>query len=953
MKKIVLIIFIIFVVFVEKSHLRLQSSYHHQYEENEPIKIGGLFEIEDNDENEEMFRLAVLKTENENNLPMRKLIADFKRINTEDEFSAAKTVCKMIANGALGIIGPSSPDSSMHVRNICDTKEIPLIETQIGYTAKHVINLHPTPESLSKVFIDLINAWEWQSFTVLYENAPWLAIADHLLRNYSGRIPVAVRQLDVTMNNNYRPRLLQVKQSEEKNIILCCSIDSLEEILKQSLQVGLLSDEHNVLITTPDMHTIDLESYQYSGTNITGVRMVNPENPEVFHIIKELYHLAEHDKRQKSTDEEMLEELNKMKLSTALIYDAVMLYSLTMYNKSKPEQSIDCNDPESIYNHGLSIFNTMKTITPFKGLSGEIQFDQLGNRENFHLEVIELVSDGLKKIGTWNSTVGLNIHLDRFATIPTETDPFKSKVLKILIVVENPPYAMRKETTSQLKGNDQFEGHNIELIEKLAARLGFNYTFEIQEDRKYGNRQSDGSWDGMIGELQADRADIAITDLTITSERVEAADFTMPFMDLGIQIVFQKPKKEDPDLFSFLQPFSAGVWAGVIGSFFLVSFSLFIMGRMSPSEWDNPFPCIEEPEVLLNQFTLKNAIWFSVGAVLQQGSEIAPKAPSTRLVASIWWFFTLIMVSSYTANLAAFLTTENPSPIIENIHDLVELGRNGKITYGAKRGGSTFFFFRDSSQDIYKEMYQYMLTNDHLMTDSNDAGFEKARVSKYAFLAESSTIEYNERRICDIAHVGDKLDAKGYGIAVKKGSPLRGPLEQAILHMQESGELTRLKSKWWEEKRGGGTCSSDDSPGSADKLSMKNVGGIFVTVIIGSAFAIILGLVRWIRNIRSISKKFDMSFKDAFKQEFRFFKQFNVHVKTVRRKSSSSQLDSADESNESQSRGRSRSYGPSNNNENIRLSSKSLNKSLKSFKSNNKNNVNTINRIDSENDDLI
>jgi ionotropic kainate glutamate receptor 2 len=46
---------------------------------------------------------------------------------------------------------------------------------------------------------------------------------------------------------------------------------------------------------------------------------------------------------------------------------------------------------------------------------------------------------------------------------------------------------------------------------------------------------------------------------------------------------------------------------------------------MSPQEWDNPYPCIEEPEVLLNQFTLKNAIWFSVGAVLQQGSEIAPK----------------------------------------------------------------------------------------------------------------------------------------------------------------------------------------------------------------------------------------------------------------------------------------------------------------------------------------
>jgi ionotropic glutamate receptor len=80
--------------------------------------------------------------------------------------------------------------------------------------------------------------------------------------------------------------------------------------------------------------------------------------------------------------------------------------------------------------------------------------------------------------------------------------------------------------------NGLVAGFGIELIEKLAARIGFNFTFEIQEDRKYGSRQADDSWDGMIGELQADRADLAITDLTITSDRVEAADFTMPFMEL-------------------------------------------------------------------------------------------------------------------------------------------------------------------------------------------------------------------------------------------------------------------------------------------------------------------------------------------------------------------------------------------------------------------------------------
>lgn len=186
---------------------------------------------------------------------------------------------------------------------------------------------------------------------------------------------------------------------------------------------------------------------------------------------------------------------------------------------------------------------------------------------------------------------------------------------------------MLKDSLLPLQGNDQYEGFAIELIEKLSLRLGFNYTFKLQADGAYGNlkNKETNEWDGMIGELMADRADFAICDLTITSERESAVDFTMPFMTLGISILFEKPKKEDPSLFSFMKPFSSDVWLCLIGCFLLVSLSLFIMGRLSPTEWDNPFPCIEEPEVLVNQFSFKNAMWFSVGALLQQGSEIAPK----------------------------------------------------------------------------------------------------------------------------------------------------------------------------------------------------------------------------------------------------------------------------------------------------------------------------------------
>lgn len=88
------------------------------------------------------------------------------------------------------------------------------------------------------------------------------------------------------------------------------------------------------------------------------------------------------------------------------------------------------------------------------------------------------------------------------------------------------------------------------------------------------------------------------------------------------------------------------------------------------------------------------------------------------------------MVSSYTANLAAFLTIESLSTPISNVEELANA--DGAIPYGAKRGGSTFGFFKEvrestsahahslhhayatftslfqSENPIYQKMYEFM-----------------------------------------------------------------------------------------------------------------------------------------------------------------------------------------------------------------------------------------------------
>lgn len=94
----------------------------------------------------------------------------------------------------------------------------------------------------------------------------------------------------------------------------------------------------------------------------------------------------------------------------------------------------------------------------------------------------------------------------------------------------------------------------------------------------------------------------------------------------------------------------------------------------------------------------------------------------------------------------------------------------GPVTFGAKKGGATFNFFKDSDNPIYQSMYRYMSDHPEHMTTSNDQGLEWAEKNNYAFLMESSSIEYIAERHCEVTQIGGLLDDKGYGIAMRKGN---------------------------------------------------------------------------------------------------------------------------------------------------------------------------------------
>lgn len=185
----------------------------------------------------------------------------------------------------------------------------------------------------------------------------------------------------------------EIKDAEFENIIIDCSIDILEEVLRQAQQVGIMSEKNKIIVTSlviikrflsfssrdkggnfvwnsgensfetiktssqlpfQDLQTIDLEPYQYSGVNFTGVRLIDPDNPIVLDIVK--MHEAEWG----------LDNPRQLRVEPALMYDAVQLFARAFKQlKDSIEgdvKKLPCNDTIN-WEHGYSLSNFMRVVS--------------------------------------------------------------------------------------------------------------------------------------------------------------------------------------------------------------------------------------------------------------------------------------------------------------------------------------------------------------------------------------------------------------------------------------------------------------------------------------------------------------------------------------------------------------------------------------------------------------
>ncbi|XP_024300218.1 glutamate receptor ionotropic, kainate 4-like isoform X1 [Oncorhynchus tshawytscha] len=770
-----------------------------------------------------------------------KLEVDIFELLRDSEYEMGETMCQILSKGVVGVLGPSaSPASNSIISNICGEKEVPYVKVapedilKVQFPRFTTLDLRPTNTDISLAVAGLLTFFNSTTACLICAQADCLLNLERLLRQFLiSKETLSVRMLDDSQDPT--PLLKEIRDDKTATIIVDANATMSHIILERASELGMLSVYYTYIFTSLEFSLLRLDDVPSERVNILGFSVFNRTHPFFQDFL-----LSLNRSWQENCDHA---PFAGTPLSSALLFDAVhaVVAAVQELNRSQNvgATQLSCKSSK-IWEHGTSLMNYLRMVE-LEGLTGHIEFNSKGQRSNYALRIMQNSRDGLRQIGQWHSEQGLS--MERKLPSINVTDTLFNTTLTITTILEN-PYVMLRPNHQEMEGNERYEGFCVDMLKELADILKFKYCINLVGDGVYGVSGTNGTWTGMVGELISRKADLAVAGLTITAEREKVIDFSKPFMTLGISIMYRVHLGRRPGYFSFLDPFSPGVWLFMLLAYLAVSCVLFLVARLTPYEWYNPHPCLKgRCNLLINQYSLGNSFWFPVGGFMQQGSTIAPRALSTRCVSGVWWAFTLIIISSYTANLAAFLTVQRMEVPIESVDDLAD---QTAIEYGTMHGGSTMTFFQNSRYQTYQRMWNFMHSKQpSVFVKSTEEGIARVVNSNYAYLLESTMNEYYRQRNCNLTQIGGLLDTKGYGIGMPVGSVYRDEFDLAILKLQEDNRLEILKRKWWD----GGKCPKEEDH-RAKGLGMENIGGIFVVLVCGLLVAIFMAVLEFMWFLR-------------------------------------------------------------------------------------------------------
>ncbi|MBK06664.1 MAG: ABC transporter substrate-binding protein [Deltaproteobacteria bacterium] len=334
-----------------------------------------------------------------------------------------------------------------------------------------------------------------------------------------------------------------------------------------------------------------------------------------------------------------------------------------------------------------------------------------------------------------------------------KTDASKQREL-IIATKSSPPFAMKRS-------DGKWTGISIELWQVLAKELGLRYRF-----KELGLQQ-------MLDQVKRGKVDAAVASLTITPSREAYLDFTHPFHTTGLAIGIHSARK-NTILRAFRKIFTLELLELVGGLFLLLVF----MGMLV---WWFEHQHNHEEFGGSAIHGIGAGFWWSVVTMTTVGyGDKSPRTLGGRVVAMLWIFLSLVLVSSFTAALTSLHTVNVLESHIKSPNDLHRL----KVATVPNSTSARFLENRHIQTVMYKDILS--------------ASKAVANKQAGAIVYDAPLLRYlsQHRLHGKMTVLPGHFKRQDYGIALPPGSDMRKPLNKAILKMIYSDRWQMLLKKY-------------------------------------------------------------------------------------------------------------------------------------------------------------
>ncbi|KAI3904202.1 hypothetical protein MKX01_030695 [Papaver californicum] len=744
------------------------------------------------------------------------------RDSNEDILDASSAAIDLIKNVEVqAIIGPTTSAEAVYVVHLGNKSQVPIISFSATSPS---LSLSQNPYFIRTTLGDssqvntiaaIIKTFGWRQAVPIYEDTeygngviPYLVDA---LQSINTRVPYRSVFPSSATDDLIVQELYKLKTMQTRVFILHMDVSPLAlRIFDKAKMVGMMSD----YLSSFNSSVID---------TMQGVIAVRPYVPKS----KELSSFRVRWKKRFSVENPDAEGM--LDIFGLWAYDTIWALASAVEELQNPNPqfikgNVALNSSDvarlGVSQIGPELLREISNIK-FKGISGK--FDLFERQLQFNnFQILNVVGSGAREIGIWTPSEGIIKDISLVGATKTMYDkdnlrpviwpgdttiipkgweiPTNDKKLRVAVPVKEGFTEFVKVINNLSSDSPYVTGYCIDVFKAAIDMLEYSVQYEFVPYQNNEGKEA-GSYDELVDQVNVQNFDAVVGDVTITANRSQFVDFTLPYAEGGVQMVVLAKPDSSKDTWIFLRPFELSLWLTTGAFLIIIGGVIWILEhRVNPEFRGGPHPAYQWGTML--SFAFSTLVFAQKERVLSTFS---------RIVMGIWLIVVLIITQSYTANLTSMLTIRRLEPTFTDVRELIKYQHNVGYQEGSfVKGKLKELGFHESNLKVYQSPEDF----DEAFSIGEDNG------GIVAAFEELPYIELLRARFCEkYMTVGDIDQNDGLAFVFPKGSPLGPDISRKILSIREDGKNKKIKQAWFGSKT---TCPDKNSLSSSGSLKMES-----------------------------------------------------------------------------------------------------------------------------------